>query len=162
MQKIKNGKKNTAAAAEAESTLVVNVAQETEGRSKKRSSKDDNQRDTAAASEPGSTIVDTIAHETEGGSKRRSSKDDEQRGTAAALEAESTLVDTVVHETEGSTTMRNSEADNLRGGFAHFGLPVVFVFCPWCCSESEDSVNNSRIQHSNCLWFMFDLLSPCT
>ena len=32
------------------------------------------------------------------------------------------------------------------------GLPVVFVFCPWCCSESEDSVNNSRIQHSNCLW----------
>ena len=23
------------------------------------------------------------------------------------------------------------------------GLPVVFVFCPWCCSESEDSVNNS-------------------
>ena len=42
------------------------------------------------------------------------------------------------------------------------GLPVVFVFCPWCCSESEDSVNNSRIQHSNCLWFMFDLLSLCT
>ena len=35
------------------------------------------------------------------------------------------------------------------------GLPVIFVFCPWCCSESEDSVNNSRIQHSNCLWFMF-------
>ena len=33
------------------------------------------------------------------------------------------------------------------------GLPVVFVFCPWCCSESEHSVNNSRIQHSNCLWF---------
>ena len=24
------------------------------------------------------------------------------------------------------------------------------------------SVNNSRIQHSNCLWFMFDLLSLCT
>ena len=107
----RNGAKNTAAAAEAESTLVVNVAQETEGRSKKRSSKDDNQRDTAAASEAGSTIVDTVAHETEGGSKKRSSKDDEQRGTAAALEAESTLVDTVVHETEGSTTMRSSEAD---------------------------------------------------
>ena len=33
------------------------------------------------------------------------------------------------------------------------GLPVFFVFCLWCCSESEDSVNNSRIQHSNCLWF---------
>ena len=115
----RNDAKNTAAAAEAESTLVVNVAQETEGRSKKRSSKEDNQRDTAAASEAGSTTVDTVAHETEGGSKKRSSKDDEQRGTAAALEAESTLVDTVVLETEGSTTMHSSEADNPRGGFAH-------------------------------------------
>ena len=115
----RNDAKKTAAAAEAESTLVVNVAQETEGRSKKRSSKDDNQRDTAAASEAGSTTVDTVAHETEGGSKKCSSKDDEQRGTAAALEAESTLVDTVVHETEGSTTMRSSEADNPRCGSAH-------------------------------------------
>ena len=115
----RNDAKNTAAAAEAESTLVVNVAQETEGRSKKRSSKDDNQRDTAAASEAGSTTVDTVAHETESGSKKRSSKDDEQRGTEAALEAESTLVDTVMHETEGSTTMRSSEAYNPRGGFAH-------------------------------------------
>ena len=42
------------------------------------------------------------------------------------------------------------------------GLPVFFVFCLWCCSESEDSANNSRIQHSNCLWFMFDFLSLCT
>ena len=115
----RNDAKNTAAAAEAESTLVVNVAQETEGRSKKRRSKDDNQRGTAAASEAGSTTVDTVAHETEGGSKKRSSKDDEQRGTAAALVAESTLVDTVVHETEGSITMRSSEVDNPRGGFAH-------------------------------------------
>ena len=40
-------------------------------------------------------------------------------------------------------------------GLLASGLPVVFVFCPWCCSESEDSVNNSRIQHSNCLWYMF-------
>ena len=39
------------------------------------------------------------------------------------------------------------------------GLPVVFLFCPWCCSESEDSVNNSRIQHSNCLWYLFDFYS---
>ena len=115
----RNDAKNTAAAAEAESTLVVNVAQETEGRSKKRSSKDDNQRDTAAASEAGSTTVDTVAHETEGGSKKRSSKDDEQRDTAAALVAEGTLVDTVLHKTEGSNTLRSSEADNPRGGFAH-------------------------------------------
>ena len=42
-------RKNAAAAAEAESILVETVAQETEGRSKKRSSKDDNQRCTAAA-----------------------------------------------------------------------------------------------------------------
>ena len=85
----RNDAKNTAAAAEAGSTLVENVAQETEGRSKKRSSKDDNKRDTAAASEAGSTTGDTVAHETESGSKKRSSsKDDEQRGTAAALEAE--------------------------------------------------------------------------
>ena len=41
-------------------------------------------------------------------------------------------------------------------------LPVFFAFCLWCCSESEDSVNNSRIQHSNCLWFMFDFLSLFT
>ena len=45
----RNDAKNTAAAAEGESTLVVNVAQETEGRSKKRRSKDDNQRDTAGS-----------------------------------------------------------------------------------------------------------------
>ena len=115
----RNDAKNTAAAAEAESTLVVNVAQETEGRSKNRSSKDDNQRDTAAASEAGSTTVDTVAHETEGGSKKRSSKVEEQRGTAAAWEAESTLVDKVVQETEGSTMMRSSEACSPRGGFAH-------------------------------------------
>ena len=83
--------RNAAPAAEAESTLVVTVAQETEGRSNKRSSKDDNQCDTAAASEAESTIVDTVAHETKGGSKKRSSKDDEQRGTAAALEAETRL-----------------------------------------------------------------------
>ena len=108
-----------AAAAEAESTLVENVAQETEGRSKKRSSKDDNKRDTAAASEAGSTTGDTVAHETESGNKKRSCKDDEQRGTAAALEAEGTLVITVMHETEGSTTMRSSETDNPWGGSAH-------------------------------------------
>ena len=41
-------------------------------------------------------------------------------------------------------------------------LLVFFAFCLWCCSESEDSVNNSRIQHSNCLWFMFDFLSLFT
>ena len=40
-------------------------------------------------------------------------------------------------------------------------LPVVFLFCPWCCSESEDSVINLRIQHSNCLWYLFDFLIPC-
>ena len=39
-------RKNAAAAAEAENTLVETVAQENEGRSKKRSSKDDKQRDT--------------------------------------------------------------------------------------------------------------------
>ena len=40
-----------------------------------------------------------------------------------------------------------------------FRVPVIFVFCLRCCSESEDSVNDSRIQYSNCLWSMFDLLS---
>ena len=42
------------------------------------------------------------------------------------------------------------------------GLPVFFVLCQRCCSESEDSVNNSRIQHSNCLWCLFDLFSLST
>ena len=79
-------RKNAAAAAEAESTFVETVAQETEGRSKKRSSKDDNQRDTAAASEAESTLVDTVVHETEGRSKKRSSKDDNLRGGLAHLE----------------------------------------------------------------------------
>ena len=41
-------------------------------------------------------------------------------------------------------------------------LPVVFLVCPSCCSESEDSVINLRIQHSNCLWPLFDFLNPCT
>ena len=43
-RKIKWTEKNAAAAAEAESTLVETVAQGTEGRSKKRSSKVDNQQ----------------------------------------------------------------------------------------------------------------------
>ena len=77
--------KNTAAA-EAESTLVENVAQETEGRSKKRSSKDDNKRDTAAASEAGSTNGDTAMHETEGSTTMRSSEADDPRGGSAHLE----------------------------------------------------------------------------
>ena len=34
-------------------------------------------------------------------------------------------------------------------------LPAFFLFCLWCCSESEDSVKNLRIQHSNCLWPLF-------
>ena len=67
-------RKNAAAAAEAESTLVETVAQETEGRSTKRSSKADNQRGTAAAAEAESTLVDTVAQETEGSSTKRSSK----------------------------------------------------------------------------------------
>ena len=36
------------------------------------------------------------------------------------------------------------------------GLPRFFVFCLWCCSESEDSVNLLRIQRSNS---MCDLVS---
>ena len=82
----RNDAKNTAAAAEAESTLVVNVAQETEGRSKKRSSKDDNQRGTAAALEAESTLVDTVVHETEGSTTMRSSKAGDIRGGIAHLE----------------------------------------------------------------------------
>ena len=34
-------------------------------------------------------------------------------------------------------------------------LPAFFLFCLWCCSESEDSMTNLRIQHSNCLWPLF-------
>ena len=82
----RNDAKNTAAAAEAESTLVVNVAQETEGRSKKRSSKDDNQRDTAAALEAESTLVDTVVHETEGSTTMRRSEAGNLRVDFAHLE----------------------------------------------------------------------------
>ena len=78
-----NDAKNTAAAAEAESTFVVNVAQETEGRSKKRSSKDD---DTAATSEVGSTLVDTVVHETEGSTTMRNSEADNPQCGFAYLE----------------------------------------------------------------------------
>ena len=79
MQKIKWKEKN-AAAAEAESTLVETVAQDTEGRSTKRSSKADKQRGAAAAAEAESTLVDTVAQETEGRSTKRSSKAGNQRG----------------------------------------------------------------------------------
>ena len=34
-------------------------------------------------------------------------------------------------------------------------LPAFFLLCLWCCSESEDSVINLRIQHSNCLLPLF-------
>ena len=79
-------RKNAAAAAEAESTLVETVAQETEGRSKKRSSKDDEQRGTAAALEAESTLVDTVVHETEGSTTMRSSEAGNLRGALAHLE----------------------------------------------------------------------------
>ena len=79
-------RKNAAAAAEAESIFVETVAQETEGRSKKRSSKVDNQRGTAAASEAESTLVDTAAHETEGSNTKRSSKAGNLRSGFAHLE----------------------------------------------------------------------------
>ena len=41
-------------------------------------------------------------------------------------------------------------------------LPDFFLFCLWCCSESEDSVINLRIQHSNCLWpmYLFFVMTP--
>ena len=84
--KDKMERKNAAAAAEAESTLVVTVPQETEGGSKKRSSKDDNQCDTAAALEAESTLVDTVVHETEGSTTMRCSEADNLRGGFAHLE----------------------------------------------------------------------------
>ena len=137
----RNDANYTAAAVEAESTLVENVAQETEGRSKKRSSKDDNKRDTAVASEAGSTTGDTVVHESEGGSKKRSSEVEEQRGTAAAWEAESTLVDKAVQETEGNTMMRSSEANNPRGGYAHHEhrRPDGWTFTPRGKDDDEAS-----------------------
>ena len=52
----------------------------TEGGSKKRSSKDDEQRGTAAALVADSTLVDTVMHETEGSITMRSSKADNPRG----------------------------------------------------------------------------------
>ena len=66
--------KNTAAAAGAGSTLVENAEQETEGKNKKRSSKDDSKSNTATASEAGRATVDTVAREFEGGSKKQSKK----------------------------------------------------------------------------------------
>ena len=71
---------------EAESTLVDTVAHETEGRNKKRSSKNDNQRGPAAALEAESTLVDTVAHETEGSTTKCSSKASNLRGCFAHLE----------------------------------------------------------------------------
>ena len=79
-------RRNAAAAAEAESIFVETVARETEEKSKKRSSKVDNQRSTAAASEAESTLIDTVAHETEGSNTKRSSKAGNLRGGFAHLE----------------------------------------------------------------------------
>ena len=110
--------KNTAAAAGAGSTLVENAEQETEGKNKKRSSKDDSKSNTAAASEAGRATVDTVAREFEGGSKKQS-KNDEQRVIAAASMDKNALVDMVLPEIGGDTTMSSSEADSPRGGSAH-------------------------------------------
>ena len=133
--------KNTAAAAGAESTLVENAAQETEGKSKKRSSKDDIKSNTAAASEAGRTTVETVAHESEGGSKKHSSND-EQRVTAAASMDENALVDTVLPETEGGTMMCSSEADIPRGGSAHLEhrRPDGWTSTP--CGKDDDEAGS--------------------
>jgi len=40
--------------------------------------------------------------------------------------------------------------------------PDFLLFCLWCCSESEDSEINLRLQHSNSLWSMSLLSFPCT
>ena len=69
-----------------EAHLFDTVAHETEGGSKKRSSKDDEQRGTAAALEAESTLVDTVMHETEGSTTVRSSEADNLRCGFAHLE----------------------------------------------------------------------------
>ena len=71
-------KNAAAAAAEAESTPVETVAQETEGRSTMRSSTVTNQRGAAEATEAESTHVDTVAQETEGRSTKRSKADNQR------------------------------------------------------------------------------------
>ena len=76
----RNDERDTAAATEAESTLVENVAQETEGGSKKRSSKVEEQRGTAAAREAESTLVDKSVQDTEGITMMRSSEACSPRG----------------------------------------------------------------------------------
>ena len=43
-----------------------------------------------------------------------------------------------------------------------YWLPAFFLLFLWCCSKSEDSVINLRIQHSNCLWPLFLLSFTCT
>ena len=105
--------KNTAAAAGAESTLVENAKQESEGKSMKHSSNGDSKSNTAAASEAGRTTVDTAAHEYEGESKKHGS--DGERVTAAASMDKSALVDLTLLETEGGSTVRSSEAAIPRG-----------------------------------------------
>ena len=140
----RNDAKNTTAAAGAESTLVENVAQETEDKSKKRSSKDDSKSNTAAASEAGRTTVDTVAHESEGGSKKRSSND-VQRDTAAASTDESALVDSVLLVTEGGITMSSSEADIPRGGSAHpeHRRPDGWTSTP--CEKEDDEASSQTL-----------------
>ena len=100
--------KNTAAAAGAESTLVENAKQESEGKSMKHSSNDDSKSNTAAASEAGRATVETVARESEGGSMKHSSKDDSKSNTAAASEAGRATVETVARESEGGSKKHSS------------------------------------------------------
>ena len=74
--------------------------------------------------------------------------------------------------TAGTTAVLWYPAVLPPGAFASPGLPVFpsrlpgflisSCFVLWCCSESEDSVINMRIQHSNCLWpmYLFFVMSP--
>ena len=69
-----------------EAQLVDTVAHETGSGSKKRSSKDDEQRGFAAALEAEGTLVDTVLHKTEGSNTLRSSETDNPWCGSAHLE----------------------------------------------------------------------------
>ena len=104
---------NTAAAAGAESTLVENAKQESEGKSMKHSSNGDSRSNTAAASEAGRATVETVTRESESGSKKHSSKDDSKSNTAAASEAGRTTVDTAAREYEGESKKHGSNGERV-------------------------------------------------
>ena len=147
---------NTAAAAGAESTLVENAKQESEGKSTKHSSNGDSRSNTAAASEAGRATVETVTRESESGSKRHSSKDDSKSSTAAASEAGRTTVDTAAHEYVGENKKHGSDGERATAAASTNKSALIDLTLP----ETGSTVRSSEAAIPRGVSALFELRRP--